>query len=66
MIPVLRIEADAQESALSAQEKILADLRDELGYLKEQEATMSKVSCACWRHVLADVPGEQRYVVPAE
>lgn len=28
---------------MSAQEKVMADMRDEVAYLKEQEASMSKV-----------------------
>jgi len=34
-----------QESALAAHEKIMADMRDEVAYLKEQEGTTIKVSC---------------------
>lgn len=33
-----------QESALSAQEKVMVDMRDEIGYLKERETSLSKVS----------------------
>lgn len=35
-----------QESSLAAQEKMMADMRDELAYLKEQDGTTIKVS---WR-----------------
>lgn len=33
-----------KESALSAQEKAMVDMRDEIGYLKERETSLSKVS----------------------
>jgi hypothetical protein len=33
-----------QESSLAAQEKMMADMRDELAYLKEQDGTTIKVS----------------------
>ena len=38
------IQADDQETALAAHEKIMADMRDEVAYLKEQESTTIKVS----------------------
>ena len=37
-------QADSQETALAAHEKIMADMRDEVAYLKEQESTTIKVS----------------------
>ena len=32
-----------QESALSAQEKLMADMKDEIAYLREQEHNISNV-----------------------
>jgi len=37
-------QPNEQETALAAHEKIMADMRDEVAYLKEQESTTVKVS----------------------
>lgn len=37
----------SKESALIAAEKLVSELREELTFLKEQETSVSKVSCTC-------------------